>query len=69
MKKKETSLAEKVDFLNDICDKSLSFVAGSEGWSLHSYRDGTPFYGSPWLQAESLEEVVDKAIQKVIRDA
>jgi len=68
MDKKKMSLAEKIDFLNNICDKSLSLLADSRGWSLHSYRDGTPFYGSPWLQAESLEKVTDLAIGRLIVD-
>ena len=63
MDKEKMDLAEKIDLLNKICDESLSLLAGSGHWSLHSYRDGTPFYMSPWLQAESLEEVVDMALE------
>jgi len=55
-------LTEKIDLLNKACGESLSFLAGPGYWSLHSYREGTPFYGSPWLQAESFKDLVNKAL-------
>lgn len=63
MNKEKMGLSEKIDFLNSICNNSLSLMASSSGWSLHSYGVETPFCGSPWLQAESIEKVIDKALE------
>jgi len=63
MDEKKMNLIEKIGVLNKACNESLSFLAGSGHWSLHSYKAGTPFYMSPWIQAESFEEVINKALE------
>jgi len=64
------SLTKKIDFLNKACNESLSLLASPAGWSLHSYLKGTPFHvdNGPWLYAESLEELIDLAIKRLVVD-